>query len=305
MLLFRLAAVAALVLFAALVDAPIQWLLAKSGRRRQAEALQRGLCRLLCGALGIRLTVTGTPPATGAPVLVVANHVSWADVPVLGSLAPLAFLAKHEVGTWPLVGSVARAHGTLFVERGRRRALPAVNAAIMRRMAEGMPVVLFAEATTGDGSRLLPFSAVHMAAARDLLAAHPEVERVSVKTVSIAYTRRCGLAATRSDRTRLAWFGDTELVPHLLDLLRGAPTSCEIVWSESPAFVRGDDRKARMRDARGLIRRSFVTSLRHTDDESPVRTKDMASARPVHSGQQAICCASSHPESGTEVGRVS
>ncbi len=111
--------------------------------------------RLACAALGVRVRVHGRPAA--GKRLIVANHVSWLDILVLGSIEPMIFLAKKEIGAPALGGRLARLQGIIFVDRGRRRCIPSVNAEMARAMVKGEPVALFAEATTGDGNRILPF----------------------------------------------------------------------------------------------------------------------------------------------------
>ena len=53
-------------------------------------------------------------------VLFVSNHVSWVDIVVIGSIVPVAFVAKREVASWPLVGITAKLQRTVFVDRARR-----------------------------------------------------------------------------------------------------------------------------------------------------------------------------------------
>ena len=68
------------------------------GSMRVAQLWQRVACWLM----GVRVTVTGTP-AAGRPLLLLSNHSSWLDIPVLASVAPVSFIAKSEVATWPVV----------------------------------------------------------------------------------------------------------------------------------------------------------------------------------------------------------
>src|SRR5438094_8144239 len=82
------------------------WLLDKlrlPGRWPLALYYSRALCRLL----RVRVRVIGSP-AQGAPTLILCNHVSWLDVPVFAAVCPIAFVAKHEVARWPIVGIIAR-----------------------------------------------------------------------------------------------------------------------------------------------------------------------------------------------------
>ena len=131
-------------------------------RAKVAQPFHRSVCR----AMGLRVTLHGLPLSPG-PHLVVANHASWSDILVLGSVLPVTFVARHDMAGWPLFGYLARFQNTIFVDRKRLRALPGVNAEITRRLVAGENVVLFAEATTGDGTRLLPFHSPHFQAALD------------------------------------------------------------------------------------------------------------------------------------------
>ena len=121
--------------------------------------------RLLCAGLAVRVRRHGT--FSSAPKqLIVANHVSWLDIPVLGSLEPMSFLAKKEIGDHPVGRELVAMQGVVYVDRRRRSCIPAVNARMVETMRAGSPVVLFAEATTGDGNRLLRFRSSHFEAIR-------------------------------------------------------------------------------------------------------------------------------------------
>ncbi|KZX81426.1 acyl-phosphate glycerol 3-phosphate acyltransferase, partial [Alcanivorax sp. HI0013] len=117
-------------------------------------AAKQRWCRRFLGILGVELTVTGSP--VDAPVFLVSNHVSWLDIPLIASQRHLYFLSKAEVGDWPLIGTLARAMGTLFIKRGSgesgRKALE-----IAERLKLGHTVLVFPEGTTTDGTGLRRF----------------------------------------------------------------------------------------------------------------------------------------------------
>lgn len=227
-----------------------------------APRLRQTFCRVLTRFLRLRMIRHGAPEG-GA--LIVANHVSWTDILLFGAApGPIVFLAKREVGGWPLLGLFARVDSTIFITRGRKREIPSVNRAIARALGEGRPVALFAEATTGDGTRLLPFSAVHAGALRDRLAAAPDVESVAIQPAAIAYVRRGGLPLGVAGRADVAWHGDTTLLPHLWSLSRGAPVDAVVVFGPPFAFHRGDDRKAAMAEARRRVRAMLLELRRET-----------------------------------------
>ena len=131
------------------------------------------------GALSLRITIACCArcsayvcACSGAPmrdraVLYVSNHVSWADILVIGSVAPVAFVAKREVASWPLVGITAKIQRTVFVDRTRRHQAAEAVADIVKRLKDGVSVVLFAEGTSSDGNRVLPFRSALLGAVEE------------------------------------------------------------------------------------------------------------------------------------------
>ena len=217
------------------------------GQRRLPMLFHRYVCRVL----GVRITIAGGLPAQG-PMLLVANHVSWLDIPVIASLMPLSFVAKSEVADWPIFGWLARLQRTVFVERSRRQATGAAAETIAGRLAAGEAIVLFAEGTTGDGFRVLPYRSALLGAARngDQDAARP----TTVEPVAIVYTRRGGLPLTRREMPFIAWYGDMDLLPHLKALLAGGPVDVTVSFAPGVAFSTADQRKAIAADAEAFAR---------------------------------------------------
>jgi 1-acyl-sn-glycerol-3-phosphate acyltransferase len=190
--------------------------------------------RVLMRLFNVRVIERGKPPGDAA-TLVVANHVSWLDIPVIGSLHPLSFIAKSEIEGWPVVGLFARLQRSVFIDRQRRKATAEVNDALAHRLVKGEVIVLFAEGTTSDGNRLLPFRSSLVGAAQTALM-HDSVERVFLQPLAITYTRRHGLPVTRRDRPFIAWYGDMDLGPHLKLFIRGIPLDVVVTWGEPIPF---------------------------------------------------------------------
>ena len=162
-----------------------------------------------CHLLGIEIECHGQP-SSGHPTLYVANHVSYLDIEVLGSLLKASFVAKAEVATWPFFAWLARLQETVFVERRVHRAAEHRDE-MSRRLEAGDDLVLFPEGTSGDGNAILSFkSALFSVAER-----RPHGRPLTVQPVSIAYTRLDGLPLGRYLRPFLAWYGDMELGSHL------------------------------------------------------------------------------------------
>ena len=112
--------------------------------------------RMLCVLIGVRIREVGTR-STASPMLILSNHVSWLDICVITALAPVVFVAKSEVATWPLFGWLAKLQRTIFINRKARHQTGAATREIAGRLLGGDAVVLFAEGTSSDGVRVLPF----------------------------------------------------------------------------------------------------------------------------------------------------
>ena len=140
--------------------------------------MQRWSVRML-RCLGVTVRVSGEPQA-GA-VLMVANHVSWLDIPALHASAPRTrFVSKSAIAHWPLLGSLARAGGTLFIERERKRDALRVVHEVADALRKADAVAVFPEGTTGAGHAVLPFHAnLLQAAITTATAIQPVVLRYS------------------------------------------------------------------------------------------------------------------------------
>ena len=165
--------------------------------------------RRCCRILGVRVRMIGQP--TGArPVLFAANHVSYLDITVLGSLLPASFIAKTEVAGWPLFGWLAKLQRSVFVDR-RARSTATQRDSIAGRLAAKDALILFPEGTSGDGNRVLPFKSALFSAADN--------PSVTVQPVSVAYARLDGMPLGRVLRPLFAWYGSMAMAPHLWTML--------------------------------------------------------------------------------------
>jgi lyso-ornithine lipid O-acyltransferase len=198
--------------------------------------------RVFLRLFDVRVVERGQPPGPPVATLVLANHVSWLDIPVIGSLHPLSFVAKSEIEGWPAFGLLAKLQRSVFIDRARKSATAAANSQIAHRLARGEVIVLFAEGTTGDGNRVLPFRSSLVGAARAALA-DPDVPQIYLQPLAITYIRRNGLPLTRRERPDVAWYGDMDLVPHLKVFASNGPLDAVVTWGE-PMLFDGDRKQA-------------------------------------------------------------
>ncbi len=138
--------------------------------------------RQMLAILGIDLQLRGTPPAQG-PVLLVANHISWLDIPVMHAARHCRFVSKSEVRHWPLIGTLSTGTGTLYIERESRRDAMRVVHQMADALKAGDILAVFPEGTTSDGISLLPFHANLIQAA---IAASVPVQPVALSFIDVA-----------------------------------------------------------------------------------------------------------------------
>ncbi len=222
--------------------------------------------RILCTLIGVRIREVGRR-STASPALILSNHVSWLDICVITALAPVVFVAKSEVAGWPLFGWLARLQRTIFINRQARHQTGAATREIADRLLGGDAVVLFAEGTSSDGIRVLPFRSSLVGAVHHALGNSTHHTHVTVQPMSLAYVGFGGVPMGRALRERVAWYGDADLVPHLLHVLASGAVDVIVSWGEATAYDMSADRKAIARDAERSVRRMTTVALRATPPE--------------------------------------
>ena len=223
-------------------------------RNRIIGAWSRGLLRV-CGA---RLAVNGAAPspelaATGVAGsngrVVVANHISWIDVFALDAALPCRFVAKSEIGRWPLLGWLVSLAGTLYLERGRRHAVAAINRTLREHLQRGETLALFPEGTTTDGTTVLPFHANLLAPAMDV--------RAPVWPVALRYTERGRFS------TAPAFDGDKTLLQSLWGTLTAERLVIELTFLPPLDVDAAPTRHALADAAHGAIAAQLSAFARH------------------------------------------
>lgn len=241
---------------------PLQAIFIRTSRR-MSRLLPHWYHRQVCRIVGIRLEVEGEV-VRDRPVLLIANHTSWLDIPVLSAVAPLSFVAKKEVSTWPFVSALARLQRTVFVDRTRRASVGETANEMIVRLIEGDAIVLFAEGTSSDGNRVLPFKTSLFAAAKPPAkaveaAAPPDTV---VQTISLVYSRLHGVPLGRADRPLIGWYGDMDMGPHAWELLKAGPLDVCIRIGPPVPLESFPDRKALARFSEQDVRSHVVRILR-------------------------------------------
>ncbi len=242
-----------LVLIVLLLAATIPiYLLVRFFAPKLAQNFSVPVFRAASRLLGATVTTIGVPPKTG-PCLVVANHISWSDIVLISAVTPCAFIAKSDVASWPVFGTLARLKQSLFVERDKPGSTGQFKRDMQTRLAAGDILVLFAEGTSSDGNRVLPFKSALMSAA--------EGSDIPVQPLTIAYTGLGGLPMGRRRRPYLAWYGDMDLVPHLWALLKCGPFEVEMRFHETVLAADYENRKVLTLACEDIVRDGLVSAL--------------------------------------------
>ena len=182
-------------------------------------------CRGILSIVGIRLQIEGMPPKHG---LVVANHLSYLDILIISAEMPCFFVAKMEIGSWPYFGKAATMGGTIFLDRASLASAQAVAAQMTERLKGPMPVLLFPEGTSTDGSSVLRFHSRLIDPATST--------GVPITAAAVRYTIEDG-----TPEEKLCWGDDTLFLTHLMTTLSTPGFSAHVRFGEPHIYT---DRRA-------------------------------------------------------------
>jgi 1-acyl-sn-glycerol-3-phosphate acyltransferase len=260
------------------------------GKRIPVGAV-RWWCRTIVRAAGIRLRITGTTMPTGG-LLLVANHISWLDIPLLAAVRPARMLAKAEIRHWPVAGTLTAGSGALFIDRDRLRALPETVASITGALRAGGAVAVFPEGSTWCGRAQGHFRRAVFQAALDA--------GVPVQPVGLHYVTDGGTASTVP-----AFVGSDSLLTSVWRVVSTRGLVAEVEVGETIAPGSHPDRRALAHAAQAGV----TAQPQHQDHctsvaQTPVKIRRTARRRPVsvasmrsirHTGTTATARATSSP----------
>ena len=227
-----------------LVERPLHGL-----HRPWTPHITQTVCRGALSIMGIGLTLRGTPmQARGA---VVANHSSWLDIFVLNAVKRAYFVSKAEVSRWPGIGWLAKATGTVFIERNPARAREQ-TVVFRERLLAGHKLLFFPEGTSTDGQQVIGFKTTLFQAflAPDLR------DEIAVQPVSVIYTAPPG-----TDPRFYGWWGDMSFGAHLLVTLAPARQGrVDLIYHRPLRVADFADRKALAQACEEAVRAGHGTA---------------------------------------------
>ena len=218
--------------------AVIAWRFPRLSTAQQEIRIQAWSIELLAH-LGIKLVVNGQPPQAG-PVLLVANHISWLDVPVIHAARHCRFVSKADVQRWPVVGYLAAGAGTFFIQRESRRDAMRVVHRMAEKLEQGDILAIFPEGTTGDGTTVLPFHGNLLQAA---IAAKAPVQPIALHFAD---------AATGAMSSAPCYVGDDTLLQSLWRTLKTSGIVAVVSFGV-PQLDQGRDRRRWAADLRQAV----------------------------------------------------
>ena len=229
-----------------LILIPIQMVLVYVIKHKNPFLITRWYQGLCLKIFGVKLQVHGRLETDG-PVMYVANHCSYMDIIVLGSFIKGSFIAKSEISKWPWFGFLAVLQRTVFIKRDRAEA--AAQKVMLQEVARSKRnLIMFAEGTTSDGIRVLPFKSSLFSIADDMKYVQP---------LTIKFTALDGLPPGRTFQPVYGWYGDMELVSHLSAMLMHGELKVD-VYCHQPIATGALPRKALAAKAEDAVRTGFL-----------------------------------------------
>ena len=218
-----------------------------AGEKRQIgwrQFILRNWARGFVRIANLKLDIKGKPPAP--PFLLVSNHLSYLDIAALRSIVECVYVAKADIESWLMAGTMVRNMGMIYVNRENRRDIPRAGAEVVRALERGEAVVIFPEGTTTGGSSVLPFksSFLEFAAARNLPVYYSTISYETLPREAPASESVCW------------WRPETEFVPHIIEMFKMPAIRGSITFGAVP--IVSSDRKELAKNLHRAASAQFV-----------------------------------------------
>lgn len=225
-------------LLSLLVCVPLYYLFRLFGGRDPAARL---FLASVAWFAGVEIRVTGERTTGGEFLL--ANHVSWIDIPAIGAATGAAFVAHDGLATVPLVRWLCAMNDTVFVARHDRASVSAQVAQVRAAIRDTGALAIFPEGTTSDNTGLLPFKS-------SLLSAFdPVPPSIAVQPLLLDYG---------PDAPEVAWVGEESGLGNFLRILaRSRPVKLDVHFLPPLSGEALANRKAMAAAAREAILREL------------------------------------------------
>ena len=208
--------------------------------------------KLLIWLLSVQIEFEGEINKSNNCNLYISNHISYLDIPILGSNYPLIFVAKSEVEFWPLFGFLAKLARTIFISRNRFDSLNQ-KSKIFKSLSSDEKVFIFPEGTTSDGNRVLDFKSSSFSAL--------EGKNLIIQPIVILYSELNGIPINRWLRPLIAWYGDMDLKPHLSALVNLRSIRARLIYLDKVNAKNFSSRKNLCKHLENKIKKVYSSAL--------------------------------------------
>ena len=208
--------------------------------------------KLLLWQLSIKVEIVGEIYQSKKSNLFISNHLSYLDIPILGSKFPVRFVAKSEVESWTFFGFLAKKGRSIFIKRNKLDSFNQKNK-LLDILSSGEKVFLFPEGTTSDGNRVLEFKSSAFASV--------ENQNFTIQPIVVFYSDFNGIPINRWLRPMIAWYGDMDLKPHLFKLVGLKSIKAELIYLEPVNTQNFENRKDLSNHLENKIRKAYSSAL--------------------------------------------
>ncbi len=208
--------------------------------------------KMLLWLLSIEVEIIGETDQSKKSNLFISNHLSYLDIPILGSKFPLRFVAKSEVESWPIFGFLAKKGRSIFIRRNKKDSLIQKNK-ILDMLSLGEKIFIFPEGTTSDGNRVLEFKSSSFSSV--------ENQNFIIQPIVIVYSDLNGIPINRWLRPMIAWYGDMDLKPHLSKLVVLMSIKAQLIYLEPVNTQNFENRKNLSNHLENRIRKVYSSAL--------------------------------------------
>lgn len=191
----------------------------------------------ICKILGLSTEIVGTP-VTDRQVIYVSNHLSYLDIPAIGSYLKASFIAKEDIASWPVIGFLASVQQTAFISRNSKHAKKVANA-LDQMLKDGKSLILFPEGTSSAGTDVLPFKSSLFSISQP-----KDMGAIAIQPFILELVDVNGVALTPESRDLYAWYGDMDFAPHILDFLKNKGARVRLTFLDVILPAENLDRKA-------------------------------------------------------------
>ena len=208
--------------------------------------------KMLLWLLSIEVEIIGETDHSQKSNLFISYHLSYLDIPILGSKFPMRFVAKSDVESWPIFGFLAKKGRSIFIRRNKTDSFIQKNK-ILDLLSSGEKIFIFPEGTTSDGNRVLEFKSSSFSSV--------ENQNFIIQPMVIVYSNLNGIPINRWLRPMIAWYGDMDLRPHLFKLIGLMSIKAKLIYLDPVNTQNFENRKDLSNYLEDRIRKVYSSAL--------------------------------------------